>query len=89
MIDIGKMDEFKVRVLVQYENMNYILEAIVIKSGKRELPSLMGRDWLEKLNVQWKTKMQIEQISHLNTGKEIVEKLREISLLYLERVMAQ
>lgn len=48
----------KIQVNVAFNGRNQILEAIIVKSGSRKLSSLMGRDWLEKLEINWQRNRQ-------------------------------
>lgn len=63
----------KIKVKVQYGNVFKNLEAIIIKSGARSLPSLMGRDWLEQLDINWSQSIHVVNESNCQNFVTLVK----------------
>ncbi|CAC5397747.1 unnamed protein product [Mytilus coruscus] len=68
----------KRKVTVIYNSQSVDLPITVVKGTG---PSLMGRDWLHKLQLNWKSIFKIEQLSH-NQGPEKDKELQDLLRKY-------
>ncbi|XP_040355390.1 uncharacterized protein K02A2.6-like [Ixodes scapularis] len=59
-------------VSVTYENQTLKLPVIVVDNQGKKLPLLMGRNWLERLRLDWKSVMSLEHV----TDSHRIEALR-------------
>ena len=62
----------KVHVIVSYEGNTYTLSVIVVKGSG---PCLLGQDWLQELQLNWKKIFQIRSSDKL---KELLHKYRHV-----------
>lgn len=65
----------KLQVPVTYRNQQETLPLIVVDSKQNSLPPLLGRNWLEKLHLDWKSLFVVHSD---NDGASLLKKYAEV-----------